>query len=163
MSPSKEASLNIPTANLKDAEITGKILEFIPQESAEHYRIVPIGVTDGVLEVGAIDPTDLEARDALNFISSKIGMPYKLFLISQEDFNLVLDKYRGLSGEVTKALSELESELVVPTAQELEKEAKESGDVKNVEDAPVTKIVATILSYASEGNASDIHIEPTSE
>src|SRR3990167_9845697 len=29
-----------------------------------------------------------------------------------------------------------------------------------VEDAPVTKIVATILSYASEGRASDIHIEP---
>jgi type IV pilus assembly protein PilB len=32
-----------------------------------------------------------------------------------------------------------------------------------VEDAPVTKIVATILSYASEGKASDIHIEPTHE
>ncbi|OGG65940.1 hypothetical protein A2Z56_01490, partial [Candidatus Kaiserbacteria bacterium RIFCSPHIGHO2_12_45_16] len=29
------------------------------------------------------------------------------------------------------------------------------------EDAPVTKIVATILRYAVDGSASDIHIEPT--
>ena len=31
------------------------------------------------------------------------------------------------------------------------------------EDAPVTKIVATILRYAVDGKASDIHIEPTRE
>lgn len=148
-----------PTKNLKDLEVSSKILDYIPQESAEHYRIVPIGVRDGVLEVGAIDPGDLEARDALNFISSRIGLPYKLFLISESDFSLMLEKYRGLSGEVTKVLSELESELSVSTSPQ--KEEKETSEARIVEDAPVTKIVATILSYASEGKASDIHIEPT--
>lgn len=158
---------NIPTRSLKDIEISGKILEYIPQDSAEHYRVVPIGVRDGVLEVGAIDPNDLEARDALNFISSRIGLPYKLFLISENDFAFMLEKYKGLSGEVTKALSELESELVAATPLEIKGEAKgekkELSEAKIVEDAPVTKIVATILSYASEGKASDIHIEPTHE
>ncbi|MEX2013976.1 MAG: ATPase, T2SS/T4P/T4SS family, partial [Parcubacteria group bacterium] len=155
---------DIPSRDIKDIEVSGKILEYIPQDSAKHYRIVPIGVKDGVLEVGAIDPNDLEARDALNFISARIGMPYKLFLISENDFSLVLEKYKGLSGEVTKALSELESELSVTVPLEPKAEDKEKkADARIVEDAPVTKIVATILSYASEGKASDIHIEPTGE
>lgn len=149
-----------PVRSLKDEEVSSKVLEFIPQDSAIHYRIVPIGVKDGVLEVGAVDPNDLDARDALNFISAKIGMPYKLFLISEEDFQIAIDKYKGLSGEVTKVLSELESELASQVPVET-KATKAKLENTIVEDAPVTKIVATILNYASEGNASDIHIEPT--
>jgi type IV pilus assembly protein PilB len=157
-----------PTRSLKDLDIPGKVLEYIPQDSAMHYRIVPLGVKDGVLEVGAINPNDLEARDALNFISSRIGMPYKLFLITEEDFQLALDKYEGLSSEVTRVLSELDSELASESAA-LEEEKKDKGRETVpeaptiVEDAPVTKIVANILNFASEGRASDIHIEPTHE
>ncbi|MBI2065597.1 MAG: type II/IV secretion system protein [Candidatus Zambryskibacteria bacterium] len=165
-SPTKnnEPALNVPVKNLKDIDISGKVLEYIPQESAEHYRVVPIGVKNGVLEVGTTDPTDLGARDALNFISSRIGMPYKLFLISESDFNVILEKYKGLSGTVTKALSELESELSANISPDAKKEeVKRPLETKIVEDAPVTKIVATILSYASEGRASDVHIEPTQD
>ena len=76
----------------------------------------------------------------------------------------MLEKYKGLSGEVTKALSELESELSESISKEGQKKEKiESTETKIVEDAPVTKIVATILSYAADGKASDIHIEPTHE
>ncbi|MBI1974672.1 MAG: type II/IV secretion system protein [Candidatus Zambryskibacteria bacterium] len=152
----------IPTRELKDTDASGKILEYIPEESAEHYGAVPLGVKDGVLEIGALDPNNLETRDALNFISARIGMPYKLFLISEDDFKLVLEKYKGLSGEVTKALTELESELSTASsiAEEKKGEGKEPSEAVIVEEAPVTKIVATILSYASEGKASDIHIEP---
>ncbi|MEK7177035.1 MAG: GspE/PulE family protein [Patescibacteria group bacterium] len=159
----KKSAQSIPTKSLKDVKVSDKVLEYISQDSAEHYRIVPMAVKDGVLEVGALDPNDLDTRDALNFISSRIGMPYKLFLISEEDFGTLLDRYKGLSGEVTKALSELDSELSINT-QEIKTENdkdKETSDAKIVEDAPVTKIVATILNYASEGKASDVHIEPT--
>ena len=164
------SDLNVPSRSLKGESISGKVLEYIPQESAEHYKIIPIGVKDGVLEVGTLDPNNLEARDALNFISSKVGMPYKLFLISAEDFTATLEKYKGLSGEVTKALTELESELSSKEGGTSDEKvgslgdlAEKSGDAKIVEDAPVTKIVATILSFASEGGASDIHVEPTAE
>ena len=145
--------------------MSGKVLEYIPQDAAMHYKVVPIAVKDGVLEVGAVDPNDLEARDALNFISARINMPYKLFLITEEDFKMALDKYQGLSGEVTKVLSELESGLSAEEVPETKKEEEEKDNLEAriVEDAPVTKIVATILSYAAEGNASDIHIEPTAE
>jgi hypothetical protein len=63
-------------------------LRYIPEESARHYRFAPLGrIADGVLEVGVTDPDNLEARDALTFISAKVGMPYKLFFISDTDFD----------------------------------------------------------------------------
>ncbi|HEY4489733.1 MAG TPA: GspE/PulE family protein [Candidatus Paceibacterota bacterium] len=175
--------LEIPSRLLRGKEIPTKILENIPEESALHYRMVPIGVKDGVLEVGMVDPDNLEARDALNFISSKIKMPFKIYLISEVDFEEVISSYKGLSGEVTKALSELEIELrdkneKVKRKTEVESEADreeenldevgnldvstetgKDGEAKIIEDAPVIKIVATILRYAIDGNASDIHIE----
>jgi type IV pilus assembly protein PilB len=65
---------------------------------------------------------------------------------------------------VGKALSELESELSSRDTEVITKDDKSKKETTQIiEDAPVTKIVATILRYATEGNASDIHIEPQSE
>jgi len=173
---------DVPTRDLTGVEVSGKVLEYIPEESAEHYRVVPIGVQDGVLEVGMVDPDNIEARDALNFISSKIEMPFKIFLITETDFARILATYKGLSGEVSKALNDLETELKIETSRVSEDDKPDTGEnQQNVEetesgggvkkgskntiedDAPVIKIVATILRYATDGNASDIHIEPWRE
>jgi type IV pilus assembly protein PilB len=116
---------------------------------------------DGTLKIGILDPESIEARDALTFIMGKLNLPYKIFLISQKDFEKVIESYKGLSGEVTKALSELETELTEDLdGVEFNKNSEGSKiETKIIEDAPVTKIVATILRYATEGNASDVHIE----
>ncbi len=160
--------LNIPIKISADFHVTGEILKYIPEESAKHYRFVPVGVTDGVLEIGIVDPENMESTDAVQFISSKVGMPFKLFLISETGFKEILNSYSGLSGEVGEALTELGS----VNAEQKNKEAvvlaksasKDKGDQETiVEDAPVTKMVAVILRHATEGNASDIHIENMGE
>jgi type IV pilus assembly protein PilB len=159
---SKGEYYNIPTRNLEGQQIPFSILKNISEDSALHYSFVPIGVKDGLLEVGIVDPENIEARDALNFIASKLNMPFKLYLISMADFEKVLDDYKGLSGEVTEALTELQSELADDASNvELNQSAPTADpfETKIVEDAPVTKIVSTILRYATEGGASDIHIE----
>jgi type IV pilus assembly protein PilB len=157
---------NIPTRNLEGQQIPFSILKNISEDSAIHYLFVPIGVKDGLLEVGIVDPENIEARDALNFIASKLNMPFKLYLISMSDFDKVLDDYKGLSGEVTKALTELETELsdeVDNVKVNTNISTEDPLETKIVEDAPVTKIVGTILRYATEGNASDVHVEPLKE
>jgi len=190
---SKGEFMEIPTRNLQGKQIPTKILEYIPEESASHYKFVPIAVRDGVLEVGVVEPDNIEARDALNFISSKIGLPFKVFLISEQDFDSAIAGYKGLSGEVTKALSELESELgiekkgkrksdeegedgvseyqettvdaeSIDTSKDMDVLKEGEGKSKVIiEDAPVTKIVATILRHAIDDFASDIHIERLKE
>lgn len=162
----------IPTRSLASHEVASDILEYIPEESVRHYGFVPLGVEDGILEVGIVNPDNVGARDALQFISTKINLPYKMFLISEEDFEKILENYKSLSGEVTKALSELEVELSgaqaekqegQETADLIDESKSQDGETQIIEDAPVTKIVATMLRYAIEGGASDIHVEPTAE
>jgi len=157
--------LNIPVRTLSDAAVPFEVLDYIPEESAVHYKFAPIGLKDGVLEVGVVDPDNMEARDALNFLAAKKNIPYKVFLISVDDFNKIQETYKGLTGEVTKALSELETELSVDPDDVIKKEdlpqQGDKGETETViiEDAPVVKIVATIVRYAVEGDASDVHIE----
>jgi type IV pilus assembly protein PilB len=158
----------VPFRKLDTKNIPYEVLKYIPEESAVHYKFVPLAVVDNVLEVGMLNPENIEARDALSFITDRAKLSYKLFLISKEDFDTILDVYKGLSGQVNQALTELESEF-----SEEEKEIKKQiesalnnggdADTHLVEDAPVTKIVATILRYAVEYGASDVHIEPLAE
>lgn len=154
----------IPTRKLGNQDVSFSLLKYIPEESATHYKFVPIGLKDGVLEIGIVDPDNIEARDALNFIASKLNIPFKIFLITKQDFDGIIKAYKGLSGEVTKALSELETELSsdlkdIEMMRGDDENPNENADTKIIEDAPVTKIVATILRYATDGRASDVHIE----
>ena len=150
----------IPIRSLEGEDIPFEILKYVPEESASFYHFAPIGLKDGALEIGIVDPDNIEALDAISFTSSKLGLPYKLYLISEQDFDRVLQSYKGLSGEVTEALSELETDLTHEEPAAVGTPEKGEGhETRIIEDAPVTKIVATILHYAVEGNASDIHIE----
>jgi type IV pilus assembly protein PilB len=138
------------------------ILNYIPEESATHYRIVPLMLESDVLIVGANNPDDIQVREALNFISTKHNLPYKLVFMLDRDITVAHGFYSNLKGEVSDALVNIESELDAEIAaggdDNLQDTRKALEHIK--EDAPVTKIVATILRYAVDGGASDIHIEP---
>tara|TARA_B100000508_G_scaffold141011_1_gene145037 strand:+ start:2961 stop:4796 length:1836 start_codon:yes stop_codon:yes gene_type:complete len=139
------------------------VLNYVSEDSAKHYQMMPLLVEDEVMVVGVNNPDNLQMREALNFISTKHNMPYRLVYMLAEDVAKVIEFYTNLEGDVGDALQTLESELDAEIAANLEEadvaETKEAMDHIE-EDAPVTKIVATILRYAVDGSASDIHIEP---
>ncbi len=157
----------IPPYTLEEEfSISSEVLSFIPEDSATHYQIVPLKVEDGVLIIGVNNPDDLQMREVLNFISAKHNIPYKLVYLFTEEVKKAQAAYSNIKAEVTDALGSLESEL----DDELDKKsAQGEGDTPAdvmehmKEDAPVTKIVATILRYAIDGFASDIHVEPTAK
>lgn len=160
----------LPARILGDPPANEEAFRYIPIGSARHYGFVPLDISEGVLEVGVLDPDNIEALDALQFISGKIGMPYKITLITKEDFDRVLEAYQNISDEVGKALSEYETvakpadaDNLLDTSLSLEGSTtdKDGHHEELKEDAPVTKIVSTILRYAIEGHSSDIHIEPS--
>ncbi|MBU1178796.1 GspE/PulE family protein [Patescibacteria group bacterium] len=152
----KSEAFNIPVKKVTSSvHIPLEILKQIPEESAKHYKFVPLALEDGVVHMGIVNPDDMEAREALQFLSSKLNLPFKIFLISLSDLEFVLEDYRSLGGETAKILDELESVI----GQNLVLENAESPRIRK-EDAPVTKMVAVILKHAIEGKASDVHIEP---
>jgi type IV pilus assembly protein PilB len=148
----------------EEFHIANDVLSYIPEDSALHYGIAPLNVENGVLLVGVHNPDDLQLREVLNFISTKHNLPYKLVYLMPEEIKKAQAFYANIKADVTDALDSLEGELdVTIDKKSVGGDVDEPADVMEhmKEDAPVTKIVATILRYAIDGSASDIHIEPT--
>ena len=164
----------VPIKNIDPKSVPLSVLRLIPVDSAKIYHFIPINLTDSFLEIGIIDPENIQAIDALTFITTKLNKPFKLFLIANSVYKDLIDKYEGDSvNEVDQALNELDSEIAGASAIDggvkIESNTKTSDSLKPgeeekiVEDAPIIKIVAVILRSATEGFASDIHIENTGE
>ncbi|MFH1608471.1 MAG: GspE/PulE family protein [Patescibacteria group bacterium] len=162
---------SIPVKKVNTKKLPFNIFKYIPEDSARHYGFVPIGFSEGVLEVGILDPENMQATDALQFISAKSGFPFKVFLISKSIYKEIIENYKGMSAEVGEAIDEFtqSEEADLKSLGELAslnkdiKSVKKGDEKKIIEDAPVIKIVAVILRNAIDGNASDIHIEHTGE
>jgi type IV pilus assembly protein PilB len=71
----KGGELGIPTKSPLPSAIPFEVLKYLPEESANFYKMIPFAVEDGALQIGIVDPENFEARDALNFISSKDNIP----------------------------------------------------------------------------------------
>lgn len=162
----KGAYYNIPVKKIDPKTVSPSTLKYIQLESVKTYGFIPIGLSNDILEVGITDPENSSAMDALQFISTRINKPFKVFLISYTLFGQLIEMYQNLGSEVDQALSELDSEISGDGARDVSIEnikmqdnLKPGQEEKIVEDAPIIKIVAVILRHATEGNASDIHIE----
>lgn len=154
----KSENLKIPLKQVVVEEVPLKVLELIPEESAHYYKMVPLAKKDNLLEVGMVDPEDLRAQEALQFLARRSKFSYKVFLITPFLLNNLLKQYRTLKREVGRALEELEVEL---KEERIEPRAMKAAEFeKLVEEAPIIKVVGVILRHAVEGSSSDIHIEP---
>src|SRR3990167_9325801 len=98
------------------------------------------------------DPLDFQT---IEFIEKKSGFSVKPYLATAKSINLAIaDQYaRGLSTEVTEALKE--------AAPGVSRAYVQQADATMVlGQAPVARIVSTLLEYGIKVRASDIHIEP---
>lgn len=171
----KSELYGIPGRAVDPKSVSFDVLKYIPEDSARHYKFVPLAVKDGTLEVGITNPDDMSAMDALQFLAAKANLGFTVTLISPSTFQKIFESYKGMTGEVDTALSEIDAggdatadlpdvaveDVIIQDTKE--KEMTPGEEKKIVEDAPVIKIVAVILRYATDGNASDIHIESTGE
>ena len=154
----KSKELGIPLVKNLPKDIPQKILEFIPRDSAEHYKMCPIESKDKKLVVAMVYPENLKAQEALNFLSRQKDFSYRVVLITISEFEKYLKQYKSLGREIKMALQELEQQLQAEPETKLQ--ASSLDIVKKRGQAPISKTVAVILKHAVEGRASDIHIEP---
>jgi len=141
--------------------LSPEVLQYIPENTASVYGLAPVGVkTDGTVEIGILDPDNLAAKSALEFISAGNGMKYELFIISYDYYDFIIKNYSGLKGEVKKALGELAIDEAALQAEVGAIDPDQDVTSKITEDAPITKIVSNVLKHAAETGTSDIHIEP---
>jgi type IV pilus assembly protein PilB len=123
-------------------------VNLVTAQSARRYNAVPIGYDENRnLLVAMADPSNVLALDDLKLMT---GQEIRPMVASAEDIGGLIGKMNRLDDAVAEAYEEGdEDELAVVT------DIRESA-----EDAPVIKLVNSIIAQAVEDGASDIHFEP---
>ncbi len=154
----KAEFLNVPYVDLKDFAVDAAVLKEVPEKAALFYKFIPFERKKDVVKFAMADPLNIEALDAIKFISLRKDFSANIFLLSKNGFMTAVKQYTTLSDELSAALENVD--------KKIEEKKEDKGDQKEevkriIEEAPVSKIVDIIVSHAVEGKASDIHIEPT--
>ncbi len=158
LTKAKAAFFNIPYVDLRKTQIPQNVLSLIPTESINFYNFAPFELDHHTLKVAIIDPSNLAALEALEFLGQKQNLQVQLFLASESSLDIVLGRKKNLKRVVGEALKNIQK---TEESQQTVLVEKRPVQAQVIEDAPIIKIVDVILSNAIEGNASDIHVEPS--
>jgi type IV pilus assembly protein PilB len=123
----------------------------IPVNTARRYMALPVGFADKeTLIVAMADPTNVLAVDDIQIGT---GLDCRVAVAAEEDIEALIGRLNTLQSAVSEAVSEGEAEA--------EAELAEVSDIEvSAEDAPVIKLVYSILGQAVGEGASDVHFEP---
>lgn len=154
LAEAKAKLLNIPFVTLDTVSFSPEALGLVPRAVAERFSLIPFSFDPKTqtLSVAMGNPVDLEA---VSFVREKTGLNIKTFAASKVEVDRAVNQqYRQeLVGEVGEALKETEQQGKIKTV-----DTNQIAQI--IKEAPIAKIVSTILEYAVTSRASDIHIEP---
>ncbi len=148
----KAEVINIPFIKLAETSVSPQALSMLPEVVAKRYLALPITFdkSTNTLSVGMANPLDFEA---IEFIEKKSGCKIRPFLATKSAIVPFIDERyaKSLAGEVTEVLKET-------TKSRAPIDITKLGKI--IREAPIAKIVSTVLEFAVKSRASDIHIEP---
>ncbi len=161
-----------PEINEINTHQVGQLIDtLIPIDICSRYRLVPLSKTESQppsVLVAMVDPDNLDAQDDLTRILRPQGIALQRMVITQEDYQQLISKYRDEKLERDR-IEEFQKS--VDVKQDLENldnldslsaapDEVEEVDVSSAEEAPVINLVNRILAKALQEGVSDIHVEP---
>ena len=160
----KAARFGAEVVNLAEVKIPDDVIATVPRHIARKYRVVPVFKHDGSLTVALADPSDLDTLDSLNHL---LRMDITVQVASEADIESALSKYYaergggGGGGGVRVADPALADTIKELTEDHVEVQLGGMEDGGTVDaDAPLIKLVNSIIVDAFKLRASDIHLEP---
>ncbi|MBD2504111.1 GspE/PulE family protein [Anabaena azotica] len=167
-----------PEVNSVGNTMVGNLIDsLIPVDVCRRHRLVPLSRNDEhnppYVLVAMVSPDNLEASDDLNRILRPQGLSLQRMVITQEDYQQLINQYLD---DLAVRQKHLEQEKSTDINQDLENlgnldiedapdemEADLGAAMKGAEDAPVINLVNRILAKALHDKVSDIHVEPQEE
>ena len=135
--------------DLTSTRFDGAAAAYIDEKLARRYGAVPVRfLEDNTLLVAMVDPQNLPAQEDLAIIT---GFQIQPAIASEEDvFGAIAKIYRE-RGEIGTSGSEVAGEL----------EDESLADIRDAtEEAPIVKLVNSVIAQSVDDSASDIHFEP---
>ena len=139
--------MNVPYVNLRNVMIDVEILSLLPYDVVSRTMVVPLGEKNGQLYIAMLDVSNVQQTDYLSQLTQKT---IRIMMASEEGLKSAIAQYRGDFKAVERAVKTTE-----------EADVSHGADVKIItQDSPISKALSTILDFATNSKASDIHIEP---
>ena len=157
----KAAHFGAEVVSLSEMKIDDDVIAAIPRHVARKYRVVPVFKHDNSITVAMADPSDLDTLDSLTHL---LHAEVDLRVASEADIEAALTKYYGGDkggGRTVSTDPKLQETIKELTEEHVRIDADSASDGAVVDaDAPLIKLVNTIISEAFKMRASDIHLEP---
>jgi type IV pilus assembly protein PilB len=133
--------------DLNEFDVDIGAVNLIPGQAAKRFEAIPIAFVDeGTLLVAMADPANVRAVDDISIMT---GHDVRPAVASSEDIHAVITRASHLEHAVAEAIEEAEDE------EEGELDIRETA-----EEAPVIKLVNSVIAQAVEEGASDVHFQP---
>lgn len=150
-------SLGTEVVPLKDREVPKDVLSLIPAKVAQTYKCLPVGFSNGMLQVALADPLDQQKADEINFVAKR---DVQIVVADPAEIQKLIERLYGQ--EDNESFAEILKEL---GDEKIAKEVVEAGDNAKAAEAlanevPIVKFVNLVLQQAVQDRASDIHFEP---
>jgi general secretion pathway protein E len=136
-------------------DVNEELIRKVPINFAKQARILPLRVTDDAVELAVADPLDTTVLDHARMLLQQNVTPFVALGATIVDaINSVYDRSVN---EAEQLVGEMEAESLDSLAHELE----EPQDLLDTDDeAPIIRLVNSLLFRAAKERASDIHVEP---
>ncbi|MBN2100319.1 Flp pilus assembly complex ATPase component TadA [Candidatus Dojkabacteria bacterium] len=153
----KGEEFNIPFVDLNTEEIQNEAVNLVNPDLLKAHRAFPYQDSPAGLKVAMVDPFDIPAIQALQRSISD-GKKLRVYIAAPSQVKEFIDKRVGqaITSEVSEALEDVEQ----PVTEITDEDVDISQAAVALQNAPVARIVNSILQYGAKINSSDIHIEP---
>ncbi|MDJ0788393.1 MAG: type II secretion system ATPase GspE [Myxococcota bacterium] len=150
--------LGLPlVSNLGPDEIDAELIERMPIAFAKGHGLLPISRTPvGALRVAVSNPYDTESLDDLRLLYD--GAEIETVLTSKRRIVAAINQVYDRGGSSLDTVVEEASDDFESLATEISAEPQDLLD--SDDDAPIIRLVDSLLQQAVKDRASDIHIEP---
>ncbi len=150
--------LRIPYLDLTPDDVQREALAALTETQARRYRALPLSLTPNRARVALVDPTDLNQQDELARLLRREIDPV---VVCESAMLGTLDRVYNQNEQITGLARELGQELVAGDAAGVD--FGSLGAQVGADEAPVVKLLQSILEEALRMRASDVHIEPMAQ
>ncbi len=144
--------LRLEYVELTEKDVDRSVTTVAESKLLRKHNMLPLRLENGRLVVAMSDPTNFYAIEDLRMRS---GYPITPVVAVEDEIQRVFNRVYALGGDVTKMLEDAAGE-----ASGIDPGVVELGEHMNAENAPVIRLVGSILQRAVGEGASDIHFEP---
>src|SRR4051794_29527581 len=146
------ARFHLPLVDLALSGVDEEAASAVPLHVLERLNAIPYELADGVLKIAIADPSDLHAIDEL-----RLATPHQteIAVASREDI-LVEVKRLSRASEAFGARAVLDEEAAAFEEEDVDDLEADDG----ISEAPLVRLVNSIIFQAAEDGASDVHFEP---